>query len=156
MADQDVVQEMVEVDVADLASVEELAAIEGVTIERVVTRGLDPITGTTLLLIGTTAAVGAVVYMLERRKGGQVIDLRPGVTDLLYRDKSLMYGLVVIITADGSVSVEVKEPKGLLGQVVSELISATAEIAGDITTEAVAKKVSESLGNEVSFRVEMG
>lgn len=156
MADQDVVQEMVEVDVADLASVEELAAIEGVTIERVVTRGLDPITGTTLLLIGTTAAVGAVVYMLERRKGGQVIDLRPGVTDLLYRDKSLMYGLVVIITADGSVSVEVKEPKGLLGQVVSELISATAEIAGDITTEAVANKVSESLGNEVSFRVEMG
>ncbi len=45
-----------------------------------------------LAIIGSAAAVGAVMHGLDQRKGGQVIDLRPGVPNAIYRTRDVVYG----------------------------------------------------------------
>jgi hypothetical protein len=59
---------------------------------------------------------GAALHILEQRKGGQVIDLRPGVPKAVLPHCGLVYGTVVIVTADGKVTVEIKEPEGHVRQ----------------------------------------
>lgn len=144
--------EMVVVDADELEAVRELAERNGVSISEVPIRGMEPITTITLVLLGTPAAVGMVSYLIDQSKGGQVIDLRPGARRAFYRTKEVVYGLVVVVAADGKVTVEVKEPKGLFGQVV-ELVK-NVSMRGNGDSAQIAEQVSAALGDSVSVALD--
>jgi hypothetical protein len=113
---------------------------------------LDPFTVSVLLLGGTTA-IGAVMYWLEQRKGGQVFDLRPNAPKQAYRSRDVAYGLVILIAADGKVTVEVKEPKGAFGIVVDAIRQAFADQAK--ATLDVLKSTAEAVvGDKASVTSE--
>ena len=69
------VEEIIVVDADDLKYVHEVADGHGVSIRDVSLRGIEPVTSATLILFGTAFGVGTVTSLLDRRKGGQVIDL---------------------------------------------------------------------------------
>ncbi len=127
--------EVVVVDQAEVNYLECVAAEQGVEIERLPIRGFEPITIVTLSLTGTPLAVSTVVYLLDRRKGGQVVDLRPGAPKTVYRSTDVTYGLVVIIAADGATKVDVREPKGMFGHVSELIVSLVGELVGKGTEE---------------------
>lgn len=126
---------------SQVAAARTLAADHHVEVEDVPRLGFEPVTTVTLLLIGTATAVSAVLHILEQRKGGQVIDLRPGAPKAFYRTPDVVYGIVVVITRDGTVTVEVKEPDGMFGKVIATLPKlvtgggGVAEVSRSITTE---------------------
>lgn len=125
-----------------------IAADYGVTVEQVPQRGIEPLTTVTLLLVGTAAAVRALMRELERRKGGQVIDLRPGVPKTFYRTSDVAYGTVIIIATDGEITVRVKDPDILFGKAtatIPELLSSNGNV------KQAAKTVAEALGMNVEI-----
>ncbi|MEJ2852589.1 MULTISPECIES: hypothetical protein [unclassified Saccharothrix] len=138
MALSDNTSSVVIVDRDDLDAVTGIAAEHGVLVQPVDTRDLEPVLTVTLVLLGSALAVGTVTHLVDRVKGGQVVDLRPGAPRPLYRSKDVVYGLIVIHTVDGKVSVEVKEPRGLFGQAIDAVVqvltgmpeAGAAEVAG--------------------------
>jgi hypothetical protein len=125
------------------------AAEHEVAIDEVPAAGIEPVLTVTVVLLGTAAAVAAVIDLVERRRGGQVIDLRPGAAKVFFRSPDVSYGLVVIRAADGgAVKVEVKEPKGMFGQVVESLTGLLGDLAG-AKSDAVAAAVAADLGPAV-------
>ena len=98
---------MVVVDPADFEEVKRLAAANGVDVEEIQQEGF---TGVEMLLVilGTASAVTLTIDAIERLKGGQVIDMRPGAVRMAYRTRDVMYGLVIIIGVDGSLTLEVR------------------------------------------------
>lgn len=142
-------QSVVVLDPSQVAAARELAAGHGVQVEEVPRRGIEPVTTVTLLLMGAAAAVGAVLHILEQRKGGQVIDLRPGAPKAFYRTADVVYGTVVIVTQDGKVTVEVKEPEGMFGKVISTLPELL--FGGDGSATEVTQAVTEAFGRDVDI-----
>jgi hypothetical protein len=139
------------VDPADIDDVRKLAMDNNAEVEVVDQEGF---TGFEVLLviIGANAAVDKVLDEIDRRKGGQVFDLRPGAPRLAYRTTDVMYGFVAIIGADGSVNVEVKEPKARFSndiELVRKLIS------NDVTTpiRELGAKLREQLGDAATVVV---
>lgn len=126
-----------------------LAADHGVEVEQVPRLGIEPVTTVTLVLVGAAAAVGAVLHILEQRKGGQVIDLRPGAPKAFYRTPDLVYGMVVIVAVDGKVTVEVKEPEGMFGKVISTLPQLLS--GGGDSVEQVTQAVTDTFGRAVEI-----
>ena len=143
------VQSVVVLDPSQVPAARELAARHGVQVAEVPRRGIEPVTTVTLLLVGAAAAVGAVLHILEQRKGGQVIDLRPGAPKAFYRTPDVVYGTVVIVTADGKVTVEVKEPDGMFGKVISTLPELL--FGGDGSAKEVTQAVTEAFGQDVEI-----
>jgi hypothetical protein len=140
--DKDHIQEIVIVERDDVAEVMRFAAENGVEVQEFPTRGMEPVTTVTLLLLGGTAAVATVAYLIDRAKGGQVIDLRDKAPKAVYRSRDVVYGLVLIVATDGTVTVEVKEPRGMFGQVMETLKGISVELgkAGIATVTEVVKK----------------
>jgi hypothetical protein len=95
---------------SELDHARRIASDNGVDLEQLEVRALEPVTTVTLIVMGSSLAVATVVYLLDKHKDGQVIDLRPGAPKAFYRSKDVVYGLVLIIATDGKVTVEVKEP----------------------------------------------
>jgi RNA binding exosome subunit len=90
---------------------------------------------------------------LEQRKGGQVIDLRPGAPKAFYRTPDVVYGTVVIVTVDGKVTVEVvtvevREPEGMFGKVVSTLPQL---LSSGRSAEEVTRTVTERFGADIAI-----
>jgi hypothetical protein len=107
-----------------------------------------------IAIIGGAGFVGGMVtYIMDRRKGGQVIDLRESAEKREYRTKDVQFGFVVIYTADGKVTVEVKEPKGFFGQVIKDVIDALAGIATK-SVEAVADTAKQAAGDRATVKSE--
>lgn len=110
-----------------------------------------------LIVIALVGAVGVVggawAYFQDRRQGGQIIDLRPEATEVAHRDKGVVYGLMVIIAADGKVTVEVKEPKGFFGQIISDVLAAVQGIATK-SIEAVAEAAKGATGDKATVTTE--
>lgn len=82
-----------------------------------------------------------MLHVLEQRKGGQVIDLRPGAPKAFYRAPGVVYGTVIIVT------VEVKELDGMFGKVISSLPGLLS--GGGGSAEQVAQAVTETFGPDV-------
>ena len=137
---------MLIVDNEDVDFVRRTAAEHDVAVERVEMRGIEPVLTTTLLVFGATAAIGVVTSLVDRHRGGQIIDLRPGTPKPVYRSKDVIYGLVVIYAKDGGVTVEVKEPAGMFGQVLESLTSLIGELAGAGATD-IAAAVTAKVGD---------
>ncbi len=137
MSDQ--AHEAVVIEQDELEQLRAEAAEHGVVLEE-----LEPADGfvveaaaVTVLLLGAATAVATVVHLLDRRRGGQVLDLRPGAPTPIYRSRDLLFGLVVMLKADGTVQVEVHEPKGMFGTVVEALAGQLGALAAqDVRTAA--------------------
>ena len=98
---------------------------------------------------GASFVGGTVAYILDQRKGGQVIDLREGAAKQGYRSKEVVYGLVLIYSADGTVTVEVKEPKGFFGQVIKDVLDALTDMVTR-SVEAVAEVAKQAVGDRAT------
>lgn len=147
-------EQLVEISQSDLERVREMAAAEGVDIEDVSYRALDPFTAT-LIVSGSAFAVGTILHLIDRLKGGQVIDLRPGAPATFARRRDLLYGLVAIISQDGTVVVEVKEPRGMLGLVLDLLRDKLPDFSA-LGADAIADRARTALGDRATVRVEPG
>ena len=128
------VNELLIIDADELEYVEEVAAEHDVSLRRLEQRGFEPVTAIALSIAGAAAAVATVVYLLDRRRGGQVVDLRPGAPRTIYRSQDVLFGLVVVITATGTVSVQVREPRGMFGQVTELITGLVGDMAGSEAT----------------------
>lgn len=140
-------REVVVVDLSEVHTAQALAEADGIEVQQVPRRGIEPVTTVTLVLAGSATAVGAVMHRLDQRKGGQVIDLRPGAPKAIYRTSDVVYGTVVIVTEDGAVSVEVKEPEGMFGKIVAALPRLLANIPSG------ADKVADTISREYSDQI---
>src|SRR6266702_5642089 len=128
-ADPDV-EHLVALEPDDLNAAHALATEHGVALVELPTKGIEPVAGVTVILLGSALAVGTVANLLDRRKGGQVIDLRPGASRVLYRSRDLIYGLVVLVAIDGTVTIQVREPKGMFGTVVAAVKDLIVDLSG--------------------------
>jgi hypothetical protein len=139
--------QLIVVDPSEVSAITALATANGVEVEQVPQRGIEPVTSVTLLLVGTAAAVNTVHHIFfEQRKGGQVIDLRPGAPEPFYRTKKVTYGMVIIFAVDGEVNVTVKEPDGVFGKVISTLPNL---LTGGGSARQVVGVVTKTFGNDV-------
>ena len=139
--------EVIVIDRDDLSAVREIAATNDVELTALPTSAFEPITTIALLLTGSALAISTVAYLIDKRKGGQVIDLRPGTPKPFYRTSDVVYGLVLIVAMDGTVTVEVKEPKGMFGVVVEALQGMTASLA-EVSIEAIAALAKSRLAGK--------
>ncbi|SNY64006.1 hypothetical protein [Paractinoplanes atraurantiacus] len=138
---------IVVVETSEVPAALRLAAEHGVRAEEVPRLGVEPVTTATIVIAGTAAAVGLVSRLLDQRKGGQVVDLRPGAPRTIYRTPEVVYGTVVVVAADGTATVEVKEPEGLFGQVLSTLAEMVS--GGPDSAEVVARAIEKKFGDDV-------
>lgn len=142
---------LVTVAIDDYSGLVDVAADEGVQIEKLEHRNLVDPASISVILIGTSLAVSTVVHIVEMRKGGQVFDSRPGASRPAYRSKDIAYGYVQIIAMDGSITVEVKEPRGMFGQVLDTLALLVKESIGS-PSAPLQERVADVLGDAASIR----
>lgn len=150
---EETVREIVVIEAEDLDYVREAAAEQGVELQELPRQGFEPITTLTLLITGSVLAVGALSSLIERHKGGQVIDLRSGAPKPLYRDKGVVYGLVIVLANDGTVTVEVKQPKEMFDQVV-EVLGKTLLGLGKASIDTIAGAASVAVGDKASVKTD--
>ena len=143
MADENSYEVLI-LDNEDLAYLHTIAVENAVTVTDLPRRAMEPVATATVALMGAGFAVATVLHLMEKRKGGQVIDLRPTATRLMYRSSDVLYGLVVLIAVDGTVTVEVHEPKGMFGPVNELIIGALGELVG-ADAAAVSQLLAEQL-----------
>lgn len=133
----------VQITAEDLAELDELATSadkRAVQTEEVPTPpGIEPITA--LILIGAAGAVAKVVMdFFEKRRGGTVIDLRAEAAKQIYRTSDLPWGFVLVMTADGKVTVDVKDaPKEALERWITTIIEqafSTVKSVADAATKS--------------------
>lgn len=141
--------QLIVLDPSEVSAICTVAAAHGVEVEQVPSRGVEPVAIVTVVLMGSVAAVATVQHILDQRRGGQVVDLRPGAPKPFYRTPDVVYGTAVIVTRDGTVTVEVKEPDGMFGKVVSALPALVS--GGDSDAEQVARAVTETFGTAVEI-----
>jgi hypothetical protein len=102
-----------------------------------------------LIGAGVVAAAKLVLDWWDKVRGGLVIDQRPGAEDLIYRDKDVPYGWVLVFPPDGgTVKVEVKDASEDAAErwisavitgafdTVGQLAEAAKEAVGDNKVEA--------------------
>jgi hypothetical protein len=143
-------QRVLTLDAQDQDFQEEILALArelGVTAEadEPTARGLEPVT-IALVLLGSARAVAAIVEMVERRRGGQVIDLRGRDAPKITRSRDLQYGLVLLLTDDGQVSVEVHDRGETVGQVIDAIRRLAGELmgkAGDLVLAIIDRSVGD-------------
>jgi hypothetical protein len=151
-SDEMQIRSMVTLELSQLPEARALAAVHGVEVVEVRRRGVEPLATTVIILMGTAGAVGAVRRLMDERRGGQVIDLRPGAARELYRTPDVQYGLVVILAPDGTATVEVREPDGMFGKVIAALPQL---ISGDVSgVDLISERIADSFGREVQVRIE--
>jgi hypothetical protein len=118
--------EVVLFDPSDLSTAYAVAAKHGVEVQEVPRRQfVEPISTVAIFLFGASVAVGAALAALDQLKGGQVFDLRPGVSDekRFYRDRNLRYGTVVTWHPDGRFRQQFIEPDSLFEKAIRGLQS---------------------------------
>ncbi|HSH58479.1 MAG TPA: hypothetical protein VK988_02340 [Acidimicrobiales bacterium] len=140
-------KEVVILDREDLEFAQHAAREQGVEVQVLTPTGFEPVSTVTLILMGSTLAVATLARILDQRKGGQVIDLRPGAPKPFYRTRDVLYGLVVVVSQDGQVLVHVKQPEDLFTEVVANLRTMSAEI-GEAGSGTVSEQVREIVGNK--------
>jgi hypothetical protein len=138
MPDSDRAVVVVSISSEELPAAREAAAEHRVETREMPATGMDPVSAVALLLIGSALGVSMVQRAIDARRGGQVIDLRPDAGRSFYRDRNVVYGLVVVIGADGSVTVEVKEPDGNFREIIDAVAKLTMSLT-EISIEAISK-----------------
>ncbi|MDN3354101.1 hypothetical protein [Actinomadura sp. DC4] len=83
--------------------------------------------------------------VVDHRRGGQVIDLRPG-RPLALPDANLPFGLMVVIAEDGEAEIRVREPEEQFQEVVSDVLTAVTSTGATALVE-VAKAAADAVGD---------
>jgi hypothetical protein len=97
---------------------------------------LDPIS---IILIGggVIAVTKFTVDLIDKYRGGIIVDLRPSAKRLVSRDKSVPAGWALVVAADGKINIDVKDaPKDALERWVSEIIQGVLKNAKDVAAAA--------------------
>ena len=104
---------------------------------------IEPVTA--MLIAGGVVAVAKFVSdWIERRRGGLVLDLRPGTEHEIRRDPEVPFGFIVVIQSDGAVKIDVKDaPKDAMERLLSQIIDKTFS-----TAAAIAKAAGKELGDD--------
>lgn len=145
MSSEEVSREILLIEPNELNEVMTLAADHGVEVTKIPPfRGMDAET-VALLLVGLTGAIAALGQEIERRRGGQVFDLRSGATKPMYRTQDLGYGFVTIFAADGTVRITQYQPTTIVG----ELTAALSSLGSDNRPTTV-DEVVEAIGSTPS------
>ncbi len=145
MSEDEVIRQVVHVSREDLPTLRQVASSNGVEVHEVQQREFEPATMIMLVLVGGALAIASVTHALEVRKGGQIIDLRPGASMPIYRSKDLLYGLILVFAVDGKVSVQAHEAKGTFDLISEKLIAALPGLAG-----AKSADVQHTLSDEIA------
>lgn len=140
-------KEVVILDRDDLEFAQQAAREQGVDVQVLTATRFEPVSTVTLILLGSTVAVATLARILDQRKGGQVIDLRRGAPKPFYRTQDVVYGLVVVVSQDGQVLVQVKQPEDMFTEVAASLRKMNAEI-GEANKGTVAEQVREIVGDK--------
>lgn len=142
---EDTVQELVRVSSADFTYLQRAAAEHNVTVNEVPSRQvLEYAYEISCILAGSSVAVSRVMHLLDEGRGGQVIDLRPGVNDPIYRSRNVQYGLITIIGADGSVSIRRHELKTGVTSLL-EALNHSREKSVDAGVPEIVKEIKNQL-----------
>jgi hypothetical protein len=134
-----------------VAAAESADATQGATLEAVTQPGeveeaLAPIVAV-LIGVGVLAAGKFTLDWMDRVRGGVVIDRRPTARDLIYRDRDLPYGWVVVLPPDtGKVEIEVKDaPRDMVERLVSDVIGGSLDTATTVVDAAKAVVGAEKI-----------
>lgn len=96
----------------------------------------------TVLLVGAGTLVLAkfIVDLVDRLRGGIVIDLRPAANTFVRREHSVPYGWALVLAVDGrSVAIETHDaPKDAAERLISEFIAGTLKNSAEIIKAATA------------------
>jgi len=150
----DVTRQTVQLSVDEEGLLRAIAEPLGLSIEPIGSRSVDPTV--LLFLVGAPTLVTlALERFHDRRQGGQVIDLRPGAPSVVYRDRGVVYGLVVVLTADGQVRVEVKETADHLADIAGQVVKVVTNAASK-ELDALADAVRQVSGTAVDVTVHHG
>ena len=97
---------------------------------------VEPVTA---ILIGGGVLLAAkfIVDLIEKLKGGVLIDLRPGALSLVRRDRAIPFGWATVIAVDGSVKIEIHDaPKDSTERLLGEIISGSLKTAKEVASAA--------------------
>jgi hypothetical protein len=146
----DSTEEVLMAPVSDIAYLREIAEHHGVEVVETKSTGVEPVSTIAVVLVGTVLAVSTVSRLLEERKGGQVIDMRPGANLAVFRSRDVQYGLIVVLAADGTVTVRGKDSQDKLSLLV-ECLSGLATQKIEAKTNAIVEAAREQLGTDVEI-----
>jgi hypothetical protein len=127
----------------DLAAAQELARSGRVELQiEPQAEILDPLTYI-LIGAGLVAAVKFTIDLVERIKGGVVIDLQPSAKSVIRRDRAIPYGWAVVMAADGkSVKIETHDaPKDAAERLLEDIINGVFK-----NSDGIAKAAKDALG----------
>ena len=142
-------EEFLMVPTQDVEYLRDIADQNGVAVAESGSLGIEPVSTTAVALLGSSLAINTVRRLLEERRGGQMIDLRPGAGRAAYRSRDVQYGLIVVLTADGTVTVRATNSQDELALIIEAL---RGLVAGSTTDAgAVAQTVRERLGPDAEI-----
>lgn len=127
----------------DLGAAQELARTAGVDLQILPKpQVVEPVTAI-LVGGGIVLTVKFVADLIDRFRGGVVVDLRPDAQYFVRRDRSVPYGWAVIVAADGkSVRIETRDAPVDAGErLLKAIIDGTLK-----TSEEIAKAAKDSYG----------
>lgn len=87
-------EEILRVAVSDLDYLRATAEQYQVQVTELKSAGIEPVSTIAVVLLGSVWAVNTVSRLVDERKGGQVIDMRPGANLAVYRSRDVQYGLI--------------------------------------------------------------
>jgi hypothetical protein len=149
MTDSELAQEVIVVGHEEQSLAQGVAEVHGVQVRALSAKGIEPTATVALILIGTPLAVATVSRVLEQRKGGQVIDLRPGAPRPFYRTPDVSYGLVVVVSTDGQVLVHVKRPDDMFTEVMG-ILRDWSHARPPLPSGAAAEEIRALVGDNAS------
>jgi hypothetical protein len=130
----------------DVDEAKKIAQQHDVQAEEATASGLGPLLLVPLVITGAIAAVALAEHEIEVYRGGQVIDLT-GAAPKFFRSKGVQYGLVVVLKRDGSITVDVKQPKELIGAVLAAIQGILTDIGKEALDQA-AKAIKAVVGDK--------
>lgn len=143
-------QVLVDIDADDYLAVTAFAQARNVQVERTGDRGGDDGTGPlALLLRGPAASVRATLDLIERHKGGHIIDLRADAATGVSRRRDLPHGQVLLVAPDGEVTVEVHDPDRTLRAVMDAITRMRGELVGR-DSDGVRDAVDRTVGDRAT------
>jgi len=149
------IREIVEVrDGRDRQLLVDLADEYGARLGDVGVRTLDPTTFAELIG-GVTVLRLIIERWQDRRRGGQIIDLRSGAEKIAYRDADLLFGYVVMFLPDGRVDVQVND-KDRVNDFVERLIAAFTKGRTTATVDNVVPLLNSLGAEDAQLRIERG
>lgn len=148
-------QEVLEIDVNEFAELKRIAGEHGVEVKQIEVRGLELVTMTLALVVGSRLAVSTVLQAMDFWRGGQVIDRRPGAERVMFRSRDLRHDLMLILTPGGNVKIQYllsgKSPMEALEPLAKKILALRSA-----DTEAIVKTAKLELGSDALITTSSG